>query len=628
MQVNNISQSKFRYLQNFKWKNSEVFSIHDDKNIVFYNYKNNTYKKIFTDQAAKNTEIHLPTEQVAFTINNQVYVVNQKGKKYQVTKHKQDDFIAGQSILRSEFGIKKGLFWSDKGNYLVFYQKDESQVHDYPLLNINEYPGSLNSIKYPMAGQASEKVSIGIHNLNKKKTKFIHPRNGDENYLTNVSISPNEDFLYVAEVSRSQKEMWMNQYDLKTGKFIKTLFKEESNTWVEPKHALHFLNNSNGDFLYISEKDEYSHNMIEHYNSNGELINIIGPGSLMIKEILKITPDNNIIFKGTGADNKSTHLYQMGLNKKLVLLTKTEGVHNGIPNDKGDLIYNNFSNIKTPNKCVIINNEGKEEKILLNAENPLNDYNLGLVYYHTLEGGLNTRTIVPKNYNPKSSEQYPVLIYVYGGPHAQLVTNSWLDAHNLWMHWMANQGYIVFSLDNRGSGNNNLQFEKAIHRQLGKLELEDQIKGVEFLKSNYKIDSSRIAVHGWSYGGFMTLTMLTEASEIFNCGVAGGPVTDWKFYEIMYGERYMDTPKENPDGYKNSSIIEKAEKLEAPLLLIHGTSDDVVVMQHNYALVKKFIEVNKQVDFFPYPMHKHNVTGKDRAHLMTKVLNYVLINNQ
>ena len=209
-----------------------------------------------------------------------------------------------------------------------------------------------------------------------------------------------------------------------------------------------------------------------------------------------------------------------------------------------------------------------------------------------------------------------------------MVNNGYLAGASLWMHWLAEQGYLVFTLDNRGSSNRGFNFESCIHRQLGKVEIEDQITGINYLKSLPFVDTTRFSVHGWSFGGFMTSSLLLKATEVFNCGVAGGPVTDWKWYEVMYGERYMDTPEQNKQGYEESSVLNHTKNLKGKLLLIHGTSDDVVVMQHNLALVQKFVSEGTQVDFFPYPMHPHNVRGKDRVHLMTKVLNYIQQHNK
>jgi dipeptidyl-peptidase-4 len=260
----------------------------------------------------------------------------------------------------------------------------------------------------------------------------------------------------------------------------------------------------------------------------------------------------------------------------------------------------------------------------------MDEYALGVSEINSIKGkdgsDLYYRMVKPSNFDPKN--KYPVLVYVYGGPHAQMVTNSFNAGANLWMNWLAEQGYIVFTLDNRGSAERGFAFESQIHRQLGTVEMEDQLSGVEFLKSLPFVDSQRLAVHGWSFGGFMTTSLMLRHAGVFNVGVAGGPVTDWKFYEVMYGERYMDRPEENKEGYEANALTNYTKNLTGKLLLIHGTVDDVVVMQHNYSLIKKFVEDGKQMDFFPYPMHKHNVIGKDRAHLMEKILTYVIENNQ
>ena len=217
---------------------------------------------------------------------------------------------------------------------------------------------------------------------------------------------------------------------------------------------------------------------------------------------------------------------------------------------------------------------------------------------------------------------YPVLIYVYNGPHVQMVTNSWLAGGELWMHRMAQEGYVVFVLDGRGSANRGFAFESAIHRQLGTLEMEDQLSGVSYLKSLPYVDANRMGVHGWSYGGFMTTSLMLRKPGVFKCGVAGGPVLDWSMYEIMYGERYMDTPEQNAEGYKANLLVDKVKNLQGNLLLIHGADDDVVVWQHSLKLIKKSVDEGVQIDYFVYPGHPHNVRGKDRVHLMQKITDY------
>jgi dipeptidyl-peptidase-4 len=230
------------------------------------------------------------------------------------------------------------------------------------------------------------------------------------------------------------------------------------------------------------------------------------------------------------------------------------------------------------------------------------------------------RLIKPLNFDP--SKKYPAIVYVYGGPHAQLVEDSWLGGTSLWDFYMAQKGYVIFTVDNRGSSNRGLEFENIIHRNLGITEMEDQLKGIEYLKNLGYVDMDRIGVTGWSYGGFMTISLMTHYPEVFKVGVAGGPVIDWKYYEVMYGERYMDTPDENPDGYEKTSLLNYAKELKGRLLIIHGAIDNTVVWQHSLTFLEECIKNKILVDYFVYPRHEHNVSGIDRLHLMRKITQY------
>jgi dipeptidyl-peptidase-4 len=264
-------------------------------------------------------------------------------------------------------------------------------------------------------------------------------------------------------------------------------------------------------------------------------------------------------------------------------------------------------------------------KTLLNAEDPLKNHFIGNIELGKITGhdgtALNYRLIKPTAFDP--SKKYPVLVYVYNGPHVQLVNNGYLAGGSLWMNYFAERGYLVFTIDGRGSANRGKKFEQAIHRQLGNAEMEDQLAGVEWLRKQPFVDEGKMAIHGWSFGGFMTTSLMLRQPGVFKCGIAGGPVLDWSLYEVMYTERYMDTPQENPEGYKENNLSNYVKNLSGPLLMIHGTDDDVVVMQHNMRFLKTCITNNIPIDFFAYPGHAHNVRGKDRVHLMHKILDYV-----
>ena len=628
--VNTSLNSELTSFFGMEWKDANAFFINDGVNFYSYNLATSKGQLIYTlDETAENALFHPISGNCAFTKGNNVYLTSAAGLKSTVTDNENKNIVSGAAIARSEFGISGGLFWSPNGQLLAFYQKDETNVHDYPLLDDSKVPGELISIKYPMAGQSSEKPKVGIYNLENNQTVFISPKGNVDDYLTNVVFTPDNNFIVLAEVNRDQNHMWLNVYDAKTGKFVKTLLEESNDKWVEPEHAAFFPSDKSNNFIWISEKDGF--NNLYYYDFSGKLIRQLTSNKFVVKNVLEAKNGGKLIyFTATGANPLNTLLYSVDLNGKQTQISTTEGTHEVAFSTDGKYLYDAFSNHSVPHRSEIFTSSGKKAKFLIQSNEKLSDISIGSAEITTLKGKdgsiLYTRLIKPSNFDP--SKKYPVLVYVYGGPHAQMITNSWLDGANLWMYWMAEQGYLVYTLDGRGSAERGFAFESQIHRQLGTLEMEDQLTGVDYLKSLPYVDADRLSIHGWSFGGFMTTSLLLRHPDVFKVGVAGGPVTDWKFYEIMYGERYMDQPAQNEKGYAESSLLTHASKLKGDLLLIHGTVDDVVVMQHNLVLVKKFVELGIQMDFFPYPMHKHNVSGKDRVHLMEKVLTYVIENNQ
>jgi dipeptidyl-peptidase-4 len=582
-----------------------------------------------TSKTAENQTFDSTKQNLAFTEKNNLYFLNKNKEKITVTNETNEAIVSGQFFARSEFGISNGIFWSPKSNFLAFYQKDQTEVADYPLLDINETQGKLVSIKYPMIGQKSEKPRVGIYNLASQKTVYISPRGNQDDYLTNLSWTPDEKYVLIAELNRGQNDMSLNVYDAQTGTFVRTILNEKNEKWVEPEHDAFFPSSKSNNLVWISEKDGY--NNLYYYSIEGKLIKQLTNNKFPIREIIgSNAAGSEIYFKSTGENPINMLVYKVDLKGKQTLITKEQGTHIVNISNDGNWFFDEYSNHSTPSKSLLYDKNLKA-KTLLVSDNKYADYQMGTADIKTIKSAdgttdLYTRLIKPSNFDP--TRKYPVLVYLYGGPHAQMITNSYLDGANLWMYWMAEQGYLVFTIDNRGSDNRGFSFESVIHGRLGVNEIDDQMKGVDYLKSLPYVDGNRLAIHGWSFGGFMTTSIMLRNPDVFKVGVAGGPVTDWKYYEVMYGERYMDTPAENQKGFDEASTLNYVNNLKGKLLLIHGTSDDTVVMQNNFALLKKFIEAEKQVDFFAYPMHKHNVTGKDRVHLMTKVLNYVIENNK
>ncbi|MFT5858050.1 MAG: dipeptidyl-peptidase-4 [Flavobacteriaceae bacterium] len=627
--VNEALGAELSWFSGMSWKNDNEFWLNNGRNYYTYNAGTGKGKMLHAlSDDSENATFHEGSENLAYTRKNNIYLNTGIGLKVIVTDNADENIVSGQAIARSEFGITNGLFWSPDGKSLAFYQKDESNVHDYPLLDISETPGTVDFIKYPMAGQSSEVARVGVYNLATRKTVFISTTHGADNYLTNVSWTPDNEFVVVAEVHRSQNEMWLQVYDATTGKFVRTLFKEVNDRWVEPEHPAFFPNENSNNFVWVSEKGGF--NNLYYYDFEGKLIKQLTDHKFVVKDIMEFN-NGKLFYTTTGERSPlETHVYYVDLKGKYNILTRAPGTHSVAINSDGKSFYDQFSSHEEVGQDWIINLKGKIVTKLNTATTTLDDYKIGTAEISTISAKdgtkLYTRLIKPSDFDP--TKKYPVLVYVYGGPHAQMITNSWLDGASLWMYWMAEQGYLIYTVDNRGSAERGFAFESQIHRQCGTVEMEDQMAGIDYLKTLDFVDGDRLAVHGWSYGGFMTTSLMLRNAGTFSVGVAGGPVTDWKYYEIMYGERYMDTPEENPKGYEKSALTTHADKLEGDLLLIHGTSDDVVVMQHNLSLVKKFVELGKQMDFFPYPMHKHNVRGQDRVHLMTKVLDYVIEHNK
>lgn len=576
-----------------------------NKNILCFNA--DTWKGL---SSKKNDEIldHLKlNEKAAFITNDGTY-----------------GLVNGETVHRSEFGIHNGLFWSPNGNRLAYYKMQEFGVTDYELMNFNSKPGTFEKIKYPMAGASSHVVSVWVQDFDKNRQFEVQTAANADQYLTNIAWSPEADYIYIAVVNRDQNKMDLNQYDGRSGKFVKTLFTETHEKYVEPEHPVVFVKKDDGKFIWMSKRDGY--NQLYLYQSNGKLVRQLTAGKFDVTELL-------------GFDSTGKHAYYMaatnnGLDRqcysveiatgKTRLITLASGTHTVSLSPDGRYLIDTYSSTTVPRKSILIDlQNGSELKMLINAANPIADYlacSLRLGQLPASNGMvLNYRMFYPPQFD--STRKYPVLVYVYGGPHAQLVTNNWLGGADMWLYYMAQQGYVVFTLDNRGSGNRGRDFEQATFRKLGVTEREDQLVGISYLKKQPYVDASRLGVFGWSFGGFMTLGLMSKTEE-FKVAVAGGPVTDWSLYEIMYTERYMDKPQENPEGYKESEMSQYAKNIKGKLMLIHGTDDDVVLWQHSLQYLKRCVDEGVQVDYFVYPEHKHNVTGKDRVHLMQKVTDY------
>ncbi len=575
-------------------------------------------------KGSANQFYHPQSKQMAYTFEDNVYVTTNDGIHIQVTKDGGDGITSGSAVHRHEFGISKGLFWAPSGKKIAYYRNDQSMVTEYPIVHINTKPASLENIRYPMAGDKSEEVTLHVYDIAMDKDVTIKTGEPKEQYLTNIVWGPGEEFIYIAVLNRDQNHLKLNAYNASTGAFVKTLFEEKDKKYVQPLHGMYFLNDK--EFVWMSQREGYW--QLYHYGLNGKVKRKLTTGSWVVKSILGLSADKKVLyFTGTGEDPKETNAFSVVIKTgKVTRLTKEAGVHRVQLSADGAQLIDNYSNTKVPRSIGIINTATGARRNLLTAANPMDDYQMGELNLFKITNGkakvdLHCRMIKPHNFD--QNKKYPVLVYLYNGPMAQMITNSYLGGAPLWMYHMANRGYIIFTLDGRGSNHRGIEFEQAIFRDVGTVEMEDQLMGAMYLKSLQFVDTNRMAVHGWSYGGFMTTSLMLKHPGAFKVGVAGGPVIDWKYYEVMYTERYMDTPQTNPEGYKNTSLLDKVGNLKGNLLVIHGAVDDVVVWQHSLDFVKKCVDEGVQLDYFMYPEHPHNVRGKDRVHLMQKVLDYV-----
>lgn len=501
---------------------------------------------------------------------------------------------------------------------------DQRKVTDYPLVDVTTRVATLKNIKYPMAGMQSHYVTLGIYDINKKSKIYMQTGDTLDHYLTSVTWHPSEKYIFIGILNRDQNHLMMNMYDVNNGTMIKTLFEETNDRYVEPQTPLYFRPNNSDQFIYFSQRDGYWHLYL--YDISGKLIKQITQGKWIVNEFGGFLKGGEIVwFYGTYDSPIERHAYMVNLNNlNFKKIDKGKGTHYVVVNQNGTACIDEYSNIDTAYHVQFIDfkkNKSTTIKMLLDFFQkeilPKPD-----IFYLVNNNGdtLYSRLFLPLNFD--STKKYPIIVYVYGGPHAQLITDSWTGGAGTFLPYLASKGYVVFTLDNRGSANRGFEFESIIYRNLGKYEVEDQMTGISWLKQKSWVDTNRIGVHGWSYGGFMTLNLMLKHPEIFKVAVAGGAVVDWKYYEVMYGERYMDTPEQNPDGYKNTSILNYVDNVHDKILLIHGYIDDVVVPQHVLSFLKACIDKGKLVDFFVYPTHSHNVKGVDRYHLNDLIENY------
>jgi dipeptidyl-peptidase 4 len=595
---------------------------------IFDRLTKHTYNFILPDSAA-NFAVNPTMQYVAYTLGNNIYIQDTTNEVIQITFDSIDGIKNGDIVFRNEFGIENGLFWSPQGNFLAYYRKNETFVSTYPLVNIKAAIAAYTPTRYPMAGMKSEESDVWIWNMATKSSLRLQISGDREQYHTNLSWMPDESAIYLQHLNRDQDSMVLKSYSSISGKLNSIVFTETDDRYVEPVNPLVFSKQVKGDFFYQSERDGYKH--IYYYVAGEDKLVKLTSGAWEVTQFIGFDEsEQEIYFMATKDDPLENHLYKLDRQSMQIhRLTSESGTHAVKLNGNKTYFIDEYSNYSTPRKISLLETDGKLKKEMLTAPVPFNNIKLGEVVRGTILAADDSTMLYYRLTKPvdfKRSKKYPVVIYVYGGPHLQLLTNAWMDRTAYFQQYLAQHGIASFILDCRGSDNRGREFEDCIHRQTGIPQLEDQMKGIQFLKSLAFIDTTRIGVHGWSYGGYMTLSMMLNYPDVFKVGVAGGPVTNWKYYEVMYGERYMDRPEQNPEGYAKTNLLPRVDQLKGKLLIIHGGIDPVVVPQNSLSFIQEGIENGKDIDYFIYPTHEHNVKGKDRVHLVRMITEYFIEN--
>ena len=555
-----------------------------------------------------------------------------RGESFVIAPSDGPNLVYGESVSRNEFGIDAGWYMSPDSSKVAFYRKDQNKVGWFPLLDIRDRTGALVQIKYPMNGMDSEEIAVGVYDFATGATAYLAVDDfSPERYITNLSWSPDSRYVFAQVLDRAQHRMRLNQYRSSDGGFVRTLLSEENDAWIEPQDPLRFLQGRSDLFIYRTDNRDGYRNLyladtLGHVRRltavDADVAYCGNDGRFVYYTSAEVSPVENHLYRIEVTPGKSLQKTKIGRPTRL---TPERGWHSVQLSPDGRWFTDRWSNTSTPLRVLRRSTDGKQSETLFEGGDPLEGYascrvELGTVPSADGQYENYYRLIYPKDFDP--TRKYPLILYVYGGPHSQMVQDSWLGNIRMWEMLMAQKGYFVYVQDNRGTENRGAAFEKAINRRCGQEEMKDQMAGIDRLRSLPFIDAERIGVHGWSYGGFMTISLMTTYPEVFKAGVAGGPVIDWKWYEVMYGERYMDNPDTNPEGFEAVSLIGKAERLQGKLLICQGAMDSTVVWQHSLSFIQRCIDLEIPVDYFPYPTAEHNVFGRNRIHLMDKVTQY------
>jgi dipeptidyl-peptidase-4 len=603
-----------------------------EKNYI-YNIEKNTLTIIGDGAKQRLASFSADNKKLAYVRDNNIYIYYIDDKKeIQITKDgKHNEIINGAPdwVYEEEFGFARGFYWSPDGNRLAYMKFDESKVKEWNMTMYGDLYPEQYKFKYPKAGEDNSILTVHVYDLENEKTTTMDVGEETDQYIPRIKWTTDADKLCIMRLNRLQNKLDLLLANANDGN-SQVIYKEENKYYVEVSDNLIFLENNEG-FLWTSEKDGYNH--IYQFDMNGNLVKQITKGNWDVVSFKGFDEKNKVIYY-IAAEKSPTQreLYSINLDgsgKKL--LSENEGTNDAKFSSTFDYYINYFSSANRPNLITMHTKDGKKIRDLETNEElikKMEAYNFQekeFFDFKTSQGvELNGWMIKPYNFDKK--KKYPVLMYCYGGPGHNTVNDAW-EYNSIWHQYLANLGYIVVSVDNRGTGWRGEEFKKMTYKELGKYETIDQIEGAKYLQTLKFVDPDRIGIQGWSFGGYLSSLALLKGNDVFKMAIAVAPVTNWRYYDNIYTERYMRTPQENSDGYDQNSPINFVKDLKGAYLIIHGGGDDNVHVQNTMEMVLALNNANKEFDMHIYPNKNHGIYGGyTRYHLFKKMTDFVLEN--
>lgn len=605
---------------------------HSSKSYYFvYDLNKQTLDEIKAEGKQQLADLSPTENKVAFVYENKLHVQDlDNGSMTTIGQGEEDALMAGMVdwVYEEEFSFHKGFHWSPDGKYIAFYQFDESAV---PTFSMDVYGKGLypsqDVFKYPKAGEVNSVVAIHIYDLKNNNDNAID-LGPEAEYYPRIQWTKSSNELVITTLNRHQNHLTLSKASIDGNKLeVETLFEEEAPAYLEINNNLRFL--EDGSFIWTSEQSGYNH--IYHYKSNGKLKRQITEGNWDVTEFYGIDEATGFLYYQSAEESPINRaVYRINLNgKEKTKLSSQKGWNDATFSSGFQFYINRFSSAERPTYESLHKSDGSLVRVMRDNENIVNrlkEYKLSpkeFLQIPNAEGTLlNAWMIKPLDFDP--AKQYPVLMFVYGGPGSQTVKDQFDAGNGVWYQHLASKGYIVVSVDNRGTGARGRDFRTQTYQQLGKLETEDQISAAKWLAQQSYVNGERIGIWGWSYGGYMSSLGITKGNEVFKMAMAVAPVTNWRFYDNIYTERYMRTPQENAAGYDDNSPINHVEKLEGAYLLVHGSADDNVHVQNTMRMIEALVQANKQFDLFIYPDKNHGIYGGNtRRHLFTKMTHFI-----